>query len=138
MAASAYAQASHVHARNFGRPMFTASSNPAIADVERYLEHRAGVIDAVLHDAGYSVPVSASYVSAYNTLAGFNAIGAAYDVENAAKTSDRRKDFLGQWKWALEMLREGTIELDAPRDVTQNSPRSSLPATPMFSREMEF
>jgi hypothetical protein len=139
----AYATVFHVEAENTGRGEYTKISHPTASQVIQYLEQRAAVLDGVLRAKGYLTPIATTATGAFQTLLNFNVLGAAYDVEKAAKTSDRVKDAQAAWEAALKMLQDGVIELDAPRDTTIALPRSSFSrsgdqATPFFTRDMEF
>jgi hypothetical protein len=145
---SAYATVDQVRGMNLGRPVMPAASVPSgkteitEEQVVGYLEETAGVLDGILRERGYSVPVSPTTAPfAFKTLEGYNAIGAAYRVEMAAKNSDRREEARKMWESAQKMLSEGTVEFDAERDTALGmplggyGPRSSA-ATPFFTRNM--
>jgi hypothetical protein len=135
----AYATVAHVREQNFGREI-TGNTEPSATQVVDYLEHRAGILDSILGANGYEVPIPTGATSAFLTIQRFNALGAAYDVEMAARTSDRRDETKAMWESALKMLQDGVIELDAPRDTETSLPRSSFDgsATPFFTRDQEF
>ncbi len=136
----AYATLFHVAEQNTARS-FTGSSFPSATQVIDYLEHRAGILDAVLRGRGYETPIPPSATAAFLTIQNLNALGAAYDVEWAAKTSDRRDQAKAMWESALAMLKDGTLELDAPRAVELALPRSSFgdgAPTPWFTRDMDW
>lgn len=134
----AYANATQVYALNTGRT-FTATSRPSIGQVNGFLEETAAVIDSILSEQSYVTPVGTTATGARLVLAHYNAIGAAKMVEDAAPTSDRRKEATEMWLWAQKMLKSGSIEFpDAELNVAHDMPSSSLPATAMFSRDMEF
>lgn len=135
---NAYAVPSQVYALNSGR-RYSATSKPSTYEVERYLVETAGVINGILAEKSYVVPVATGASGARVTLEHFNALGAAKMVEDAAPTSDRRKEATEMWMWAQEMLRSGGVEFpDAAINSNHDQPRSSAPATAMFTRDMEF
>lgn len=133
-----YATPTQVYEQNTGR-VFTATSRPNIGQVQSYIDHTAGVIDGILSEKSYTVPVATGATGARLVLELYNAIGAAKMVEDAAPTSDRRKEATEMWKWAQEMLKSGAIEFpDAEQSTSHDMPASNLPATPMFTRDMQF
>lgn len=140
----AYATTSDVEALNLGRGPFPAT--PAVgkidqADVGRWLEETAGVLDGLLREKGYITPVPTSAPSSVlATLEGFNALGAAFYVERASKTSDRLKEAQSLWESAQKMLIDGLIELDLPVDENQLRPRGGFASapTPFFTRDMQL
>lgn len=137
--ATVYTTAEEVHALNVGRRMFTETSQPNLIQVEGYIEDIAAILNAVLADLGYTVPVPAEATEARGLLNSLNTLGAAWLVEEAAPTSDRRKDFQARWEAQLCLLKDGHLGLtDAPRDISIGRPRSGFPATAMISRDMEF
>lgn len=133
--ASAYAEVADVSELNTART-FTASSNPDITQVSDWLDQTAGVLDGILRESGYALPIPATATQTLKLLEHYNALGAAAMVEQGAPTSDRRKEALALWEEAQKMLREGTIVLDAPRDDDISSIRAPAYATPMFTRDM--
>lgn len=138
-----YAAASHVEGLNQGRRTFAASSTPALGQVNEWLAQTAGIIDGVLKERGYSVPVSPTAASsALVTLANFNAAGAWYLVESSAKVRDEEqfKEAKAMWENAQKMLVDGIIELDLAIDAEEALPRSGFDstATAWFTRDMEL
>ncbi len=145
--ARTYASPIHVEALNEGRRVFPATSiqgQSSLDDVGRFLAETAGIIDGLLRQRGYLVPVpTTAATSALMTLQNFNAAGAAYLVERAAKKSDRLEEAKAAWRWAQKMLVDGLIDLDLPVDAEETRPRggfgrSSAAATPFFTRNMEL
>lgn len=132
-----YATVDDVREQNTARRI-TGSSNPNVTQVEDWLAQTAGVLNGLLAKAGYALPVPTAAVSSLRTLEHYNAIGAAAMVEQAAPTSDRRKEAEALWENAQKMLREDLILLDAPKDNTTHTIRSGAAATPMFTRTMEL
>lgn len=134
----AYANPTQVYALNSGRT-FSATSKPSVAQVNGFIAETAAVIDSILAEKSYVTPVATTAAAAQSVLSHYNAIGAAKMVEDAAPTSDRRKEATEMWMWAQQMLKSGSVEFpDAAVNVSHDMPSSSLPATPMFSRDMEF
>lgn len=133
----AYATVDDVREQNTARRI-TGSSNPNVTQVEDWLAQTAGVLNGLLAKAGYALPVPTTAVSSLRTLEHYNALGAAAMVEQAAPTSDRRKEAEALWENAQEMLRDDLILLDAPKDTTTHTVRSPVAATPMFSRDMDL
>jgi hypothetical protein len=139
----AYATHHHVEALNQGRPPYTATSTPNAGQVSNWLEQTAGVLDGLLRQRGYIVPVSPTAPSsALETLEGFNAAGAWYYVEASAKTRDELqfKAAKAMWEEAQKMLRAGLIELELPLDAGEALPRGGFGAASpaFFTREMEL
>lgn len=134
-----YATPTQVYALNTGR-QFTATSKPNATQVQQFIDQTAAVIDSILAGKSYAVPVATGATAARLTLEHYNALGAACLVERAAPTSDeRRTEACEMWGWAQEMLKSGDIEFpDAAVNTSHDQPRSSLPATPMFTRDMEL
>jgi hypothetical protein len=145
---SAYATVDLVRGMNLGRSIVAtaASGKDQVTEgqVVQYLEETAGVLDGILRERGYVVPVSPTAAPfAFKTLEGYNAIGGFYRVEMAAKNSDRREEARKMWESAQKMLSDGTVELDAERDVQAGMPlggfgSNSSAATPFFTRDMEL
>lgn len=132
-----YASPTQVYALNTGRT-FTASSKPNVAQVQQFIDQTAGVIDGILSEKSYVTPMVST--SALVTISYYNALGAACLVERAAPTSDeRRKEACEMWSEAQSMLRSGSVQFpDAAVNTSSDMPRSNLPATAMFTRDMEF
>lgn len=134
-----YATVADVEQLNTART-FTGSSKPSTTQVVDWLEQTAGVLDGILKEKGYSLPIATTATGALKTLEHYNAIGAAAFVEQGAPTADRRKEAMDLWLNAQKMLKDGAIELGASQDEALSSPRSSFPCspTPFFSRDMEL
>jgi hypothetical protein len=140
----AYASTTHVEALNLGRQSL-ASVRPGEAtagQVAEWLEETAGILDGLLREKGYVTPVpTTAPTSVLKTLEGFNAIGAAFYVERAAKKSDRLKEAQKMWESAQKMIGDGVVELDLPIDAEETRPRGGFgrvttAATPYFTRDM--
>jgi hypothetical protein len=141
-----YATLTHVHARSPQRA-FTATSRPATADVELFLEDAAAELDALLLARGYQLPVPAEATIALGWLRRTNAIGAAAMVEKAAPVSkpDGPSRLQAEWREAQSALANGRVELDAPRNVADSYARGrtldelgQAGPEPLFSRDMEL
>lgn len=132
-----YATVADVQQQAVNRPI-NASSRPSETQVVDWLNQTAGVLDGILREQGYVLPVPTSATEALTTLEHYNAIGAAAFVEHAAPSSDRRKEAMALWEHAQKMLKCGDIDIGAPKDDAVHSVRSSPAGTPMFSREMEL
>lgn len=136
----AYATTSHVTARNPERT-FSVTSKPSTTQVGGFLDEAAAIIDSILIDAGYSLPVSppasGGASSAWVTLQNANAVGAWYMTEWAAQTSDKRSESEDMWQSAQKMLR--TMQLDIPKDAGESLPRGpTTTATPFFTIDQVF
>lgn len=140
----AYADVGDVERLNKGRPPFPATSTrgeSTIGDVEGFLSQIAGVLDGLLREKGYVTPVpTTAPTSVLVTLENFNALGAAYYVERAAKTRDKAQyeDAKSMWESAQKMLANGVVELDLPVDSEVRRPRGGFASTPtpFFTRDM--
>lgn len=134
----AYATVIHVQALNTGRKI-TGTSKPSASQVVNYLDETGAVIDGILRQQGYALPIASSATSALELLEHYNALGAGAYVEQAAPSSDDRyKQAMRTWESALKMLREGAMELDAAKDSAQSLPRANAVASPYFERDMDF
>lgn len=136
----AYATTSHVTARNPER-VFGATSKPTTTQVSGFLDEAAAIIDSILIEAGYSLPVSTpasgGASSAWITLQNANAVGAWYMTEWAAQVSDKRGEAEDMWQSAQKMLR--TIQLEIPKDPGESLPRGNTSCpTPFFTRDQVF
>lgn len=130
-----YATVIDVTQLNTARQIGT-STHPNIDQVVDWLDQTAGVIDGLLRDGGYSLPIPTTATQALKILEHYNALGAAAMVEQGAPTSDRRSEAMALWEDAQKMLRDQQIFLDAPRDTETTSIRYPAAASPMFSRDM--
>lgn len=133
----AYASSIDVAQMNTARTLST-SSHPDLTQVGDWLEQTAGVLDGILREKGYVLPIPTSATAALRTLEHYNALGAAAMVEQSAPTSDRRKEAEALWENAQKMLRDDIILLDAPKDNVTHTIRAPAAPTPFFTREMEF
>ena len=129
----AYATIADVQQENQGRQTFTGSSSPNLTQVEDWLGQTGGEIDAILKQIGYDLPVPATATAALKFLENANALGAAYRVEKAAKTSDRVEEARLAWESAKQMLRDGEIDLDLTIATAREARHST--ATPMFTMD---
>jgi hypothetical protein len=135
----AYATVFHVEAKNAARGVYTANTVPNATQVIQFIEEAAGKIDACLHEAGYSTPISASGTpsSVLLQLQHINAVGAAFMVETSARTSmkEKRDEFEEMWKGACKMIKSGDLPgLD--KSAAESHPRGSGNATAMFTATM--
>lgn len=135
----AYTSASLVAARDTGR-VLSATSRPNLDQLGDFILDAAAELDGILRSRGYSVPVPSTATSAFQLLRAYNNLGAICSVESAAVNSSKEKTACEAWEAAKKMLRDGDIELDAPKDTSQSSVRgrSSFPATALFTRCMEL
>ena len=133
----AYATVADVQQQNVTRTL-SGSSRPNIDQVLDWLEQTGAVIDGLLREAGYSLPIPATATQTLKLLEGYNALGAAAMVEWGAPTSDRRKEAQELWDGAQKMLRDELLSLDIPRDEDLHTVRSAPVATPYFTRDMEL
>lgn len=159
----AYCVPSDVQALNTSR-VAGQGNNPSVAQIQTYINMTAGVIDAILTNKGYQVPVSPLYPEAINYLCGVNAAGAAAMMERAAPTSVNLDRFEKEWEEAQKMLIDSQSIMDIPKDIARAEPRGpgvTVPpgvhqgetfdpvrpyggkqhrhtSAPMFSRNMEF
>jgi hypothetical protein len=131
----AYTTASAVAARDPGRTI-SATSRPNLDQVTDFITEAAAELDGILRSRGYSTPVPTSATSAFQLLKAYNSLGANCAVERVAVSSSKEKTACEAWEAAKQMLRDGSIELDAPKDPGQSSVRgrAGFPATAMFRR----
>jgi hypothetical protein len=136
---AAYAEIADVQQQNVVRTL-TATSRPNTGQVSDWLEQTAGVIDGLLRESGYTLPVPTTATQALKMLEHYNALGAAAMVEWGAPTSDRRKEAMDLWDNAQQMLREDLLNLDMPRDDVTHTVRSNFSSspTPFFTRDLEL
>lgn len=118
----AYASLPDVAALNAAR-VYTASSQPATAQVGLFLDNKAAEIDSILVEKGYSLPVPYTASSALLFLRNLNAVGAWADVEVSAPSSQSRDMAQAMWSSSLQMLKAANTILDIPKDETRASPR---------------
>jgi hypothetical protein len=116
---------------------FTASSPVSISDVQDHLNFSKGEIDGLLRRVGYSLPVATTATSALALLANGNAMGAACAVETSAPIANRSSTVCKLYADFKKMVLAGDLELDAPKDEGNSSPRSNAAnqATGFFTRE---
>lgn len=144
-----YATLSDVANRDTLRGDYTANTKPSSTQVIEYLEDASVTLDGLLRAKGYQLPVTAT--SALRWLRSANADGAYARVQAAATEGDDLDESAQKaWEAALKMLREGHIELEAPRDLTalgsrtnrdpvQLGPHGGLATwRPAFTRDMEL
>lgn len=135
----AYATISHVTARNPERT-YGVNSKPTTTQVAEFLDETAGIIDSILLEVGYALPVlppaSGGASSAWLVLQDANAVGGWYKAEWAAQASDKRSEAEDMWQTAQKMLR--TVQLALGKDAAESLPRggSTECATPFFTRCM--
>jgi len=137
-----YVNATQVYARDTGRT-FSATSRPSTYQVGDFIEHTAAELDGILRRRGYGLPIATSATSALRLLEGYNAMGAAAMIEQAAPTTGgKRGDALYLWEECKKALACGDIELEADRDVSTSRPRFAragsgwgFPASPMIPDE---
>ncbi len=129
-----YATASDVLQQNTNRSAFTASSNPSLADVNRYLDLTAAELDGILRARGFAVPVPTTASSALSLLAYGNALGAAMLVEQGAPQSDRREDARVLYRDFKRMLESSDLGLESgTEDADRGLPRYGSSASALFS-----
>lgn len=133
----AYATVAHVQAHNAGR-VLSATSVPNDTQVIDFLEETAAVLDGILREKGYALPIATTATSALKFLELANSYGAWAAVERSAKSSEQRDRAETLWEGAQKMLRDGGIELDAPTDAQLALPRSQAAASAWFTRCTEF
>lgn len=137
-AGGAYAAVADVEALNTARA-FTASSRPNTADVVGYLADTAAVLDGILVERGYVVPVSPVATAARQLLRHLNARGAYALAERAAAQSPHRDRAEEMWAEAQKMLHDGQLELAvASRDSSTSFARAPAGASAYFTRSMEW
>ncbi len=129
----AYANIDDVIRHAQGRT-FTASSKPAVGDVQDFLNFTKGEIDGLLRRMGYALPVTAT--SALVALANGNALGAACLVESSAPVPNRQSMACKLYDNFKKMVLAGDLELDAAKDASNSAPRSNAAnqATGFFTR----
>jgi hypothetical protein len=132
-----YASIDDVRALNTGRTIAT-STTPNASQVWGYLEETAAVLDGILREKNYALPIATTATGALKLLEHFNALGGHCLTEQAAPTSDRKDSACALWENAQKMLKDGLIELEAERDLTQAAPRAPATPSPFFTREMQF
>jgi hypothetical protein len=134
-----YATVSHVQAKNVARGPYTANSKPTAEQVVELINDSAAEVDAVLYEAGYSVPVGTTAAStALAYLQHVNALGAAWMVERSSQASDREKDFELAYRACLNFIAaNGVPGMDADSSVAL--PRYAAPLIdPIFEIDMDL
>lgn len=113
-----YCSASDVASMNKSRAAgWGQGQNPNIDDVNGYIQMIAGQIDATLTTRGVEVPVnSASWPEAEGLLAGINAWGAAWMVEEASPNSPNIDRVKVAYDAAMAMLENARWTIDVPSD----------------------
>jgi hypothetical protein len=135
----AYATVSHVQAKNVARGPYTANTKPTADQVVSLLTDSASEVDAVLSEAGYSVPIGTTAgTAALAYLQHVNALGAAWMVERSSQASDREKDFELAYRACLKFLGDkGVPGFDA--DSNTALPRYAAPLIdPIFEMDMDL
>lgn len=133
----AYASIPHVEAKNTARGTFTSNTKPNASQVAQFIDQAAAMMEGAFAQGGYVVPFDVSSCPSYvqTELQNINAYGAAYYVECAAQTSQRREEFEEIWRNALKMMKAGEfVGLD--KDTSESVPRSAGTATPIFAMDM--
>jgi len=100
-----YCTPSQVGALDQGRMPFTASSRPALTEVQQFIDQTAAEIDSILGGAGWDMPVPTTASSAYTLVSYFNALGADALVQRAAQSSDRVDTAAAAWESARQTLK---------------------------------
>lgn len=113
-----------------------------VSDVDGYIMMIAGQIDAALTNRGVEVPVNtASFPEAEMLLAGVNAWGAAWMVEEASPTSQNIDRVKAAYDAAMAMLEGAKWTIDVPVDVQRAEVRAPLltyqPPTGVFDPTLE-
>lgn len=144
---SIYASVSDVEALNRARKL-GVNNTPTADDVVVFLELRAGEINSILLNKGYSVPVDPTFApAAFNLLRAINAKGAQLSVEESSPTAPNLDRVRKEWEGSLEKLESAAFSLDAPIDRERARPRgpglttplpSTLESEPFFRRGMSF
>jgi hypothetical protein len=128
-----YATASDVHQLHTGRPTFTGSSRPSLAEVNRFLTLTAAEIDGILRARNYVVPVPTTATSAFDLVSHGNALGAHAMVEQGAEISDRRDQAYQLWRDFKRFLESADLALDDATDSTTGVPQYGSSASAMFT-----
>lgn len=142
-----YALVADVEALNRARKL-GVNNTPTVDDVALFLELRAGEINSILLNKGYSVPVDAALApESFNLLRSVNAKGAQLSVEESSPTSPNLDRVRKEWEGGLEKLEDAAFTLDAPIDRERARPRgpgltaplpSTLESEPFFRRDMTW
>lgn len=137
--APAYATVSHVQGFNAARK-FTASSIPNDTQVVSYLVETAAVLNGILIELEYALPIPDTATQALKVLEHFNARGAWAMSERSAEASPHRDKAETLWDEAQKMLRDGVVKLDAPTNQQVAMPRypAADASAPFFTMEMEL
>ena len=137
----AYASLSDIVALTAGRA-FTASTIPNTSQVVGFLDQTAAVIDSMLVEKGYSLPIPTTASSALLLLRQINSLGAWAQTERAAQLSEQRDFSQQMWESSLAMLRAQSSVLDIPKNETRASPRGPgvtvAPNTPAGAFDPNF
>jgi hypothetical protein len=87
---------------------FDAASRPTAAQVEQFIEQRSAILNGCLAEAGYTVPVGASYTQARTVLAYYAVQGAAADCELTQRSSGTEDDKDNpRWRVFLKEFEKG-------------------------------
>lgn len=101
------------------------NNTPSIVDVNGYIMMIAGQIDATLTTRGIETPVNtASWPEAEGLLAGVNAWGAAWMVEEASPSSPNIDRVKAAYDAAMAMLENAKWSIDVPSDVQRAEVRA--------------
>jgi hypothetical protein len=131
----AYATIADVEARNSAR-RFTPQTKPSTDDVTRFLVDTAGEIEAALRGRAYVVPIPTTATSAIEFLRAANSLGGYAWAERSAEASPHRDAAWKLWMDTLKGLKDGSTELDSPRDLQSTRPRGQFAPSAWFSRDM--
>jgi hypothetical protein len=129
----AYASLADVSDRTPSR-RYTSTSVVSASMVADYLAKTAAVLDGILTQQRYQLPVPTSATGALEILANYNSLGAWAMAERAWPESPNETAAEKMWADAQKMLRDGLIVLpDAPRDADTAYARTPAScATPAF------
>ena len=134
----AYATLVHVERLHAART-FSDRSMPTKDDVAGFLEDCAVELDAALAAREYEVPVPTTATSAFRLVQRWNAAGAHALAEEAAPDSPKAEGARKEWERILKRIEDGKIDLpELAHDEETSGIRTLAPATPMFTRDMEF
>jgi hypothetical protein len=135
-----YASLPHVTALNAGRRI-TATSRPDATSVAGFLADTAAILDGILSERDYVLPIPTTATGALGVLRHFNALGAHAFIEEASPSGKKggAEAAMAMWENAQKMLRDGILELDAPTNREKTMPRAPAAcATPFFTRDLRF
>ena len=142
-AAVGYCTPSDVASLNKLRSAAWGTSNQVtLADVQGYITMISGQIDAALATRGVEVPVNtASFPEAEGLLAGVNAWGAAWMVEEASPSSTNIDRVKKAYDAAMAMVDSAQWTIDVPSNVQRAEVRAPFityqPPQGVFDPTME-